>query len=311
MELFAGFALVVLVFAVILVFLGVKIVPQSEKWTVERFGKYTRTLDAGMHVIVPVVDRIGAKLSLREQVLDIAQQEVITRDNALISADGVVFYQIMDAEKAAYQVEDLYRALTNLTQTNIRSVLGSMELDQLLSNRDEINDRLLLIVNEASDPWGVRITRVELKDITPPEDLVRAMSRQMQAEREKRAVILEAEGAKEAAIKRAQGEKEAAILQAEGEREAAYKQAEARERLAEAESKATRDVSQAIAEGDLNAINYFVATKYVEALQAMGVNDSSKLVFLPLEASGITASIGGIAELVNQLRAPAKRTTGS
>ncbi len=301
---FAVFAGSFLVFALVIVMLGAKIVPQSDKWTVERFGKYTRTLMPGLHFIFPVVDRIGAKMSLREQVLDIPSQEVITKDNAMIRADGVVFYQVMDAEKAAYQVNDLVRALENITMTNIRSVLGSMELDELLSRRDDINDRLLVIVNDASDPWGVKVTRVELKDITPPEDLVDAMSRQMQAERTKRAAILEAEGLREAEIRKAEGEKKAAILRAEGEREAAFREAEARERLAEAEAKATETVSKAIAEGDINAINYFVATKYVEALQRMGEAPNTKLVFMPLEASGVVSSIGGVAELIRSVGKP-------
>lgn len=300
---FGIFVLAVLVLAVVLVFAGVKTVPQSQKWTVERFGKYTNTLPPGLHFIVPVIDKIGARLDLRERVLDIPSQEVITRDNAMIRSDGVVFFQVVDAEKAAYQVADLTRALSNLTMTNIRSVLGSMELDELLSNRDDINERLLRIVNEASDPWGVKVTRVEIKDITPPEDLVEAMSRQMQAERTKRAAILEAEGEREAAIRRAEGEKRAAILEAEGQKEAAFREAEARERLAEAEAKATETVSKAIAEGDINAINYFVATKYVEAIQTIGSADNSKLVLMPLDASGVVGSIGGITELVKSLGA--------
>ena len=300
---FGIFVLAVLVLAVVLVFAGVKTVPQSQKWTVERFGKYTNTLPPGLHFIVPVIDKIGARLDLRERVLDIPSQEVITRDNAMIRSDGVVFFQVVDAEKAAYQVADLTRALSNLTMTNIRSVLGSMELDELLSNRDDINERLLRIVNEASDPWGVKVTRVEIKDITPPEELVEAMSRQMQAERTKRAAILEAEGEREAAIRRAEGEKKAAILEAEGQKEAAFREAEARERLAEAEAKATETVSKAIAEGDINAINYFVATKYVEAIQTIGSADNSKLVLMPLDASGVVGSIGGITELVKSLGA--------
>ncbi|GAB4295525.1 MAG: SPFH domain-containing protein [Thiohalomonadaceae bacterium] len=297
MEGFATFVLFLLVLAVVLVFLGVKSVPQGMEYTVERFGRYTRTLEPGLHFIVPVIDRLGAKMNMMETVLDVPSQEVITKDNAMVRVDGVVFFQVLDAAKAAYEVNQLQLAILNLTMTNIRTVMGSMDLDELLSQRDKINAQLLTVVDDATTPWGVKVTRIEIKDISPPRDLVDAMARQMKAEREKRASILEAEGERAAAILRAEGEKQAAILEAEGKREAAWREAEARERLAEAEAKATHMVSQAIAQGDINAINYFVATKYVDALQKIASADNQKVVFMPLEASGVIGAIGGIAEL--------------
>ncbi len=284
-------------FAVIIVVQGVKRVPQGMEYTVERFGRYTKSLRPGLGFIFPLVDQIGSKMNMMEQVLDVPSQEVITKDNALVRADGVVFFQVLSAAKASYEVNDLYRAILQLTMTNIRSVMGSMDLDELLSNRDAINARLLAVVDDATTPWGIKATRIEIKDIAPPQDLVDAMARQMKAEREKRAAILEAEGLKQAAILKADGDKRAAILQAEGDKEAAFREAEARERLAEAEARATQMVSDAIAKGDVNAINYFVAQKYTEALQAIGTAENQKLVLMPLEASSLIGSIAGIAEV--------------
>ena len=294
---FAGFAGALLLFALAMVFMGVKVVPQGMQYTVERFGRYTSTLKPGLHLIVPVMDRIGAQLNMMEQVLDVPSQEVITKDNAMVTADGVVFYQVLDAAAAAYEVNDLHRAILNLTMTNVRTVMGSMDLDELLSQRDNINAKLLSVVDEATTPWGVKVTRIEIKDISPPRDLVDSMARQMKAEREKRAQILEAEGARQSAILVAEGEKQSAILEAEGRREAAFRDAEAREREAEAEAKATNMVSEAIASGDVQAVNYFVAQKYVEALKDIASARNQKVLFMPMEATGILSSIAGIAEL--------------
>jgi regulator of protease activity HflC (stomatin/prohibitin superfamily) len=267
---------------------------------VERFGRYRATLRPGLNLIVPYVDRIGHKLNMMETVFDIQSQEVITRDNAMVRADGVVFYQILDAAKAAYEVNDLQRAINNLTMTNIRTVMGSMDLDELLSQRDKINAQLLIVVDAATTPWGVKVTRIEIKDIQPPQDLIDSMARQMKAEREKRAVILDAEGLRQSEILRAEGEKMAVMLDAEGRKEAAFRDAEAREREAAAEAKATQVVSEAIAKGDVNAINYFVAQKYVEALQHIGSAPNQKLVLMPLEAGSVIGSIAGIAELAKE-----------
>jgi len=295
-------ALAVLAFLVILViFAGVKQIPQGFNYTVERFGRYTKTLKPGLNIIIPFIDRIGAKMNMMEQVLDVPTQEVITKDNATISADGVTFFQILDASRAAYEVRDLERAVLNLTMTNIRTVMGSMDLDELLSKRDEINDRLLRVVDEAASPWGMKITRIEIKDINPPTDLVEAMGRQMKAERDKRANILEAEGFRAAEILKAEGEKQAQILQAEGEREAAFREAEARERLAQAEAEATRMVSEAIAGGDTQAINYFVAQKYTEALTQMASAPNQKVIMMPLEASSLIGSLGGIGSIAKDV----------
>ncbi len=291
------FAIVIVVLAVIIVVLGAKRVPQGMEYTVERFGRYTKTLVPGLGLIVPVVDVIGAKMNMMEQVMDVDSQDVISKDNAMVRVDGVVFFQVLDAAKAAYEVSDLYRAIMNLTTTNIRTVMGSMDLDQLLSQRDTINAQLLNVVDDATTPWGVKVTRIEIKDITPPRDLVDAMARQMKAEREKRASILEAEGERASEILQAEGEKRAKILAAEGEKEAAFREAEARERLAEAEAKATMMVSQAIAKGDITAINYFIAQKYTEALQSIASADNQKVVLMPLEASSLIGSISGIAEI--------------
>ncbi len=291
------FILIAVVLALFLISRGVKFIPQGYEYTVERFGRYTKTLRPGLAFIVPFFDRIGSKMNMMEQVLDVPSQEVITKDNALVKVDGVVFYQVLDAAKASYEVRDLRRATLNLTMTNIRTVLGSMDLDESLSKRDVINSALLSVVDEATTPWGIKVTRIEIKDIAPPPELVEAMARQMKAERDKRASILEAEGHRQGEILRAEGEKQSAILEAEGRRESAYRDAEAREREAQAEAKATAMVSQAISEGDPNAINYFVAQKYVEALGAIGAAPNQKVLFLPLEASSVIGSLGGIAEI--------------
>ncbi len=289
--------LALLVFAVVLVVSGVKRVPQGTEYTVERFGRFTKTLRPGLNLIVPIVDQIGTKMNMMEQVLDVPSQEVITKDNAMVRVDGVIFYQVLDAAKASYEVNDLVRAILNLTMTNIRTVMGSMDLDELLSNRDKINARLLHVVDDATTPWGVKATRIEIKDIAPPRDLVDSMARQMKAEREKRAQILEAEGMRQSEILKAEGEKRSAILTAEGQKEAAFREAEARERLAEAEARATAMVSQAIAKGDINAINYFIAQKYTDALQNIASAPNEKLVLMPLEASSLIGSLAGIAEV--------------
>ena len=297
---FSTFALVILGLAVVTVIAGVKVIPQGYEWTVERFGRYRITLRPGLNLIIPYMDRIGNKLNMMETVFDIQSQEVITRDNAMVRADGVVFYQILDAAKAAYEVNDLQRAIDNLTMTNIRTVMGGMDLDELLSQRDKINAKLLIVVDAATTPWGVKVTRIEIKDIQPPQDLIDSMARQMKAEREKRAVILDAEGLRQSEILRAEGEKMAVMLDAEGRKEAAFRDAEARERSAEAEAKATQVVSDAIASGNINAINYFVAQKYVAALESIGSAPNNKLVLMPLEASGVIGSIAGITEIARE-----------
>jgi len=294
------FAIVVFGFAILMVFMSVKSVPQGDEYTVERFGRYTNTLTPGLNIIVPIIDRIGNKLNMMEQVRDVPSQEVITKDNAMVTVDGVLFFQIMDAPKASYEVNNLELAILNLVMTNIRTVMGSMDLDELLSRRDDINARILSVVDDATTPWGIKVTRIEIKDIAPPRDLVDAMARQMKAEREKRANILEAEGLRQAEILRAEGEKQGAILDAEGRKESAYRDAEARERLAEAEANATAMVSKAIAEGDIQAINYFVAQKYIESLKDIASADNSKLVLMPLEAGNVIGALGGISELAKE-----------
>jgi regulator of protease activity HflC (stomatin/prohibitin superfamily) len=299
--------LVLLVLLVLVVIAGIKTVPQGFNYTVERFGRYRKTLTPGLNIIVPFVDRVGHQINMMEQVLDVPTQEVITRDNATVSADGVTFYQVLDAARAAYEVSGLENAILNLTMTNIRSVMGSMDLDELLSNRDEINARLLRVVDAAASPWGIKMTRIEIKDINPPRDLVEAMGRQMKAEREKRASILEAEGKRQSEILQAEGEKQSLILEAEGRREAAFRDAEARERAAEAEAKATLMVSEAIAAGDMQAINYFVANKYVEALGQFARSPNQKLLILPTETTAVLGSLTGIAEIAKEAFGPDNR----
>lgn len=296
----AEFILVVFIFSIVLLIKAVTIVHQGFEYTVERFGEYKRTLPPGLHIIVPFFDRIGAKMNMMETVVDVPSQEVITKDNAMVRVDGVVFFQVLNAAQAAYEVNNLTRAILNLTMTNIRTVMGSMDLDELLSQRDTINAQLLHVVDEATGPWGVKVTRIEIKDISPPKDLVDSMARQMKAEREKRANILEAEGFKQAEILKADGEKRAAILEAEGRKESAFADAEARERLAQAEAKATTDVSNAIASGSIQAVNYFVATKYVEALKEIASAPNQKVILMPLEASNVIGALAGISEIAKE-----------
>jgi regulator of protease activity HflC (stomatin/prohibitin superfamily) len=291
------FVIILVFLVVITLFAGIKQVPQGYNYTIERFGRYIRTLKPGLNLIVPFIDRIGAKMNMMEQVLDVPTQEVITRDNATVSADGIAFYQVLDAAQAAYEVRGLENAILNLTMTNLRTVMGSMDLDELLSKRDEINERLLRVVDAAASAWGVKMTRIEIKAIDPPRDIVESMGRQMKAERDKRAVILEAEGERQSEILRAEGQKQAAILEAEGRREAAFRDAEARERAAEAEAKATEMVSRAIASGDVQAINYFVAQRYTQALEQIASAPNQKVLMLPLEAGSLIGSIAGIAEI--------------
>ena len=299
-----GFNIALLLLVLLVVatlFAGIKQVPQGYQYTIERFGRYTKTLMPGLNLIVPFFDRVGARVNMKEQVLDIPTQEVITRDNATVSVDAVAFFQVLNAAQSAYQVSDLNYAVLNLNMTNIRTVVGSMDLDELLSNRNTINEKLLHVVDEAAHPWGLKMTRIEIKDIQPPRDLVDAMGRQMKAERDKRAQVLEAEGDRNANILRAEGFKQAQILEAEGKREAAYRQAEARERLAEAEAKATLVLSEAIAKGNVQAINYFVAQKYTDALASIGTANNQKVVLMPMEASSLIGSLGGIGAIAKEV----------
>ena len=293
-------ALILLLAGIIGVAKTVRMVPQGYEWTVERFGKYTHTMTPGLHFLVPVVYGVGRKINMMEQVMDVPSQDVITKDNAVVKVDGVVFFQVLDAAKAAYEVSNLEIAILNLVMTNIRTAIGSMDLDESLSKRDEINAKVLVAVDQATHPWGLKVNRIELKDIQPPRDLVDSMARQMKAEREKRANILEAEGHRASEILRAEGDKQAAILEAEGQKEAAFRQAEARERLAEAEAKATQMVSDAIAGGNVNAINYFVAQKYIEAFKSLAEAPNQKFVMMPMESAGVIGSLGGIAELAKE-----------
>ena len=299
-----GFNIALLLLVLLVVatlFAGIKQVPQGYQYTIERFGRYTKTLMPGLNLIVPFFDRVGARVNMKEQVLDIPTQEVITRDNATVSVDAVAFFQVLNAAQSAYQVSDLNYAVLNLNMTNIRTVVGSMDLDELLSNRNTINEKLLHVVDEAAHPWGLKMTRIEIKDIQPPRDLVDAMGRQMKAERDKRAQVLEAEGDRNANILRAEGFKQAQILEAEGKREAAYRQAEARERLAEAEAKATLVLSEAIAKGNVQAINYFVAQKYTDAIASIGTANNQKVVLMPMEASSLIGSLGGIGAIAKEV----------
>ena len=292
--------IIILAVVVIILYKLVRIVPQGYEWTVERWGKYTHTLEPGFHLLIPVMQNVGRKINMMEQVVDIPGQEIITKDNAMVAVDGVVFFQVIDAAKAAYEVSDLYTALMALSTTNLRTVMGSMDLDETLSKRDEINARLLAVVDHATEPWGVKITRVELKDIRPPQDIVNAMTRQMKAEREKRASILESEGMRQSEILRAEGEKQARILQAEGLKEAAFRQAESRERAAQAEANATKSVSDAIEGGSVQAINYFIAQKYVEAIGMFATSPNAKTILFPVEATQLMGTLGGIGELARE-----------
>jgi len=294
------FVIILLVLVVLTVLAGVKTVPQGFNWTVERFGRYTGTLSPGLNILIPFIDRIGGRISMKEQVMDVPSQEVITKDNAIIRVDGITFFQVVDAAKASYEVQNLTNAVLNLTTTNIRTVMGSLDLDSLLSHRDEINDRLLRVVDAAASPWGVKILRIEIKDIIPPTDIIEAMGRQMKAEREKRASILEAEGQRQAQILKAEGAKQSQILEAEGRKEAAFRDAEARERSAAAEAKATELVSQAVAGGNVTALNYFIAEKYVKAFEAIGRSPNQKVIMLPIEATAILGSLAGIGEIAQE-----------
>ena len=300
------FVVIIVLLVIVLLFLGVKTVPQGYNWTVERFGRYTRMLAPGLNLIIPFIDQIGRKMNVMEQVIDIPEQEVITRDNASVTVDGVAFFQVFDAAKASYEVSNLQHAIVTLTMTNIRSVMGGMDLDQMLSHRDDINERLLRVVDAAVSPWGVKVNRIEIKDIVPPANLVQSMGRQMQAEREKRAEILAAEGQRQSAILKAEGQKQSQILEAEGRREAAFRDAEARERLAQAEAKATEMVSQAVASGDVAALNYFIAEKYLKAFAELARSPNQKVLMLPIETMGVLGSLAGIAEIAKSTFADGK-----
>jgi regulator of protease activity HflC (stomatin/prohibitin superfamily) len=295
------FVVVLVLVVIVTIAMGIRTVPQGYAYTVERFGRYSRTLTPGLGLIVPYIDQIGKKVNVMEQVLDVPSQEAFTRDNAGVTIDAAAFYQILDPARASYEVSDMNQALLVLTMTNIRTVVGSMDLDQLLSHRDEINERLLRVMDAAASPWGAKVTRVEIKDILPPQDLAGAMARQMKAEREKRAAVLEAEGLRQAEILRAEGQKQSQILAAEGRKEAAFRDAEARERQAEAEAKATGMVSEAITKGDLAAANFIVAEKYIDAIRALASAPNQKVVIVPIEAAGLAGTLGGIAELTKSV----------
>ncbi|MFN7054522.1 SPFH domain-containing protein [Hyphomonas sp.] len=311
MDIILSVMLLIAVVALILVFSAFKFVPQGHNWTVERFGRYTRTLTPGMSVITPFIERVGRRINMMETVLDVPQQEVITKDNAMVSCDAIVFIQVIDAMSAAYEVNNLNFAITNLSMTNIRTVVGSMDLDEVLSNRDEINARLLGTIDAATTPWGVKVTRIEIKDLTPPLEITEAMARQMKAERFRRAEVLQAEGEKQSAILRAEGQKQAAILEAEGRKEAAFRDAEAREREAEAEAKATAMVSEAIARGDVNAINYFLGQAYVAAFEKLATSSQQRTVIIPAEFSSIIGTIEGIRGLTDAAQSTASTPRGS
>jgi len=298
---------ILLILAIMVVIKAVKQVPQGEEWTLERFGRYTKTLKPGLTLIVPFIDYIGSRVIMMEQVMEIPSQEIISKDNAMVKVDGIVFFQVIDAAQSAYEVANLDLAIRNLTMTNLRTVLGSMDLDEMLSKRDNINQRLLGVIDEATSPWGMKVTRVEIKDITPPKELVNAMGAQMKAEREKRARILEAQGIREAEILKAEGVKQATVLNAEAHRQTVFLESEARERAAAAEARATQVVSQAISEGNLQAINYFVAQKYIDALGKVASSNNQKVIFMPLDASSMIGSLGGIGELAKDLFAQSKK----
>ncbi len=297
---FTIFALLLAGLAAFVLWSTVKVVPQGYNYTIESFGRFTRTLSPGLHFLTPIVERVGSQINMKEQVIDIPSQDVITRDNAMVRVDGVAFFQVLDAGRSAYAVDNLELATINLTMTNVRTVMGSMDLDELLSNRDVINAKLLNVVDAATEAWGVKVTRIEIKDIAPPRDLIDSMGRQMKAEREKRAQILESEGLRQAAILKAEGAKQAIVLEAEGRREAAFKDAEARERAAEAEAKATELVSNAISNGNVQAINYFVANNYIKALESLAAAPNQKVIMMPLEASSVIGSIAGLAQLTGE-----------
>ncbi|WP_017931292.1 SPFH domain-containing protein [Robiginitomaculum antarcticum] len=290
--------IIFLLLVIVVVFKAIKIVPQGREFPIERFGRYSKTLKPGLSFIIPFFDRIGDRTDMRERVIDIPSQDVITKDNVMVTADAVVFIQVTDARRAVYEVDSLDNAIQNLCLTNVRTVVGSMDLDEVLSRRDEINARLLTVIDNATDPWGTKVTRIEIKDLSPPHDITQAMNKQMKAEREKRADILNAEGSKQSSILRAEGEKEAAIREAEGRRQAAFLDAEAREREAQAEAKATQMVSDAIAKGDVNAINYFIAQDYVKAFEKLASSPQQKTVIVPAELSALAATVGGISALL-------------
>jgi regulator of protease activity HflC (stomatin/prohibitin superfamily) len=301
-------AIAIVVLAIVYILMAIKMVRQGFQYTIERFGKFTKVAHPGLTIIFPFIDRVGRKVNMMEQVLDIPGQEIITKDNAMVAVDGVVFFQVLDAAKAAYEVSDLYLAIMQLTTTNLRTVMGSMDLDETLSKRDEINARLLSVVDHATAGWGVKITRVEIKDIRPPADIVNAMARQMKAEREKRATILESEAARQNDINRAEGAKQAQILEAEGRREAAFRDAEARERAAQAEAEATRLVSEAVDKGSAASLNYFIAQKYVEAVSQFATSPNAKTILFPVEATQLIGTLGGIGELAKEALGPRGNT---